>query len=135
MKGNAASTEEEEPMAQWEVRGLRKVGWTLNHASLRASGEPRHAHPAAAWASSPSEVYSFYGNLQRGAHSIDFMAASHFQRPPSSSSAKTTASSDSLVGLLGKTTGAIWISFGIASILRVLFGPMRPHSPPFLGLG
>src|SRR2546426_588511 len=101
------------------ARPATKLGRTRQPGLLRTS--------EAAWPSSPSEVYSFYGNLQTGAHSLDFMAASHFHRPPSSSSAKTTASSDSFVGLLGKTTGAIWISFGIASILRVVVCPVPPH--------
>src|SRR5437899_13061210 len=87
----------------------------------RRSTRPPRERPAR------ERFYAFYDNLQTGAHSLDFMAASHFHRPPSSSSAKTTASLDSLVGLLGKTTGAIWISFGIASILRVVVCPVPPH--------
>src|SRR5438034_11630581 len=58
MTSNAASTGEEDPLARSRVRGLRKVVWTFNHDSLRATGEPRHPPPAAAWASSPGEVYT-----------------------------------------------------------------------------
>src|SRR5438046_3472565 len=126
---------------EW-IRGLRLDGDHASPSIARPAtklGRTRQPGPLriseAAWASSPQRLYTFYGNLQTGAHSLDFVAASHSHRPPSSSSAKTTASSDSFVGLLGKTTGAIWISFGIASILRVLFGPVPPRQPAFVAYG
>src|SRR5919198_4129878 len=66
----------------------------------------------------------FLGSLATGTHSPDFAPVSHFQRPPSSSSAKTTISADSWVAPVGITTGAIWISLGIGC-LSALAPPPR----------